>query len=1466
MQQYAKEQTAYYLTSRTGMQVSVQKVKVILPFYLHLSGIEIKDHHKNLMLRSASVSLLISSIDLRQNTIRVKQLKFNSIFLSQRKYPDESQDNLSLFLLRLSEKKEKKKSEKEAFSLRINRISLKNGEYRSHLNEKSRRSNGIDFSHLHLTDLQADISNIAMKGNDMSFKIQELSFADVSGFKLRKMTALTEISTTSMRLRNLLLETNQTALAMDLSLHYLSYDDFRDFENKVFFRSNFGLTTLSTYDLGFFVSTFYRTNNQIHLKGEINGSLSNLKTKGLQFSFGSTSFDGEIAMKGLPDLENTFMSLDIHHMVADPLDISRFHMNDGKGITALTIPAEILDLGPVSVNGKFDGTFRDFYTKATFMGSFGSLRADLKMSQEGKTYYVDGSLGVDQVDGGKYLKYPDLGMVSMDAVVVGSGSAETWNFDIDGMFHSVVFKGYQYQQIGVNGNVNDRMFKGTIGIEDQNIALNFDGKLDFNQEIPSYNFVADIKKANLSRLNLINDTIRGLLSTRLSIDLKGNNPDNLAGLVHVDYAEFKTPTRNYQLENLDLSAYATPDNSRKLISVRSDYLDGDVYGNFNYAQVGRVITAYLEPYMPGLLGEIIPDTAGTGSMAGVNNINIDLTLKNTGNITYLFTGSRIETARMKISGGFQSAEKKIRLTASSGKVIVEGKEIDNWYFNLYNTPQGIVTETGAQKIALSDTLEVHEPYWEGIIHNGTVQSLLSWKFTPDHIDPDASINTRLEVKSMKDLSLVFGEGSVVVKDTVWRIREGSSISLQNNSLNINNFVFFSNSQRIQIDGLSAEKSDHTITCNFQQIDLSWLDFLTVPHLIDMDGVVNGSLSMRNLFDDVKILSDLTITDFSLNKDPLGSLKVISLWDDKVKGMKISSNFLYQGNSGVMKTAEISGYLYPFEKEKENFDLGIYLDNFRINILSSFLSDITTDVRGFATGKLHLGGTFMEPEVTGKLKVVARNLYVDYLNTWYSFSDTISLTPNAIVFNHINLSDNNRGNNRDPYSGVLTGSIGHKGFRKFTLNLNLKTENFTYLNTNGQQDPYYYGRALATGNVSITGPVDNILVTVQAKTERNTTLDIPLSSPSEVARGSFINFVDNRSEEEEDMVQIVKKRKESILRMNMNITVTPDAMVRLIFDPVIGDIIEGNGSGDLQMSIDSKGEFDLRGQYIISNGNYTFNLENLISKRFSIKDGGVIRWTGDPYDADLNLEAVYSTKAHLSPLNMEDSTLSAQTVDCVIQMTGKLFDPTVQFGIEFPEMSSFDNEKYQALVKPNLNYHFLSLLAISRFVNTQSPQFLESGSSANIAGSNTTEILSNQLSLWLSNISDEFDVDFAYHPGTGLTPEQVEAAFKTQILNDRLTIESKVGIGGKAYVGDADKTSNMVGDIEAEYRIDKDGKFRVKAYNRYNGQNVLYEGAPYTQGIGIFYRKEFDSVGELVRKPKSKEPEAGSQEPEDKSKK
>src|SRR6185312_936864 len=113
---------------------------------------------------------------------------------------------------------------------------------------------------------------------------------------------------------------------------------------------------------------------------------------------------------------------------------------------------------------------------------------------------------------------------------------------------------------------------------------------------------------------------------------------------------------------------------------------------------------------------------------------------------------------------------------------------------------------------------------------------------------------------------------------------------------------------------------------------------------------------------------------------------------------------------------------------------------------------------------------------------------------------------------------------------------------------------------------------------------------------------------------------------------VREVKLSGIELSMELEITPDAFGQIIFDPRVGDIIEAHGKGNLRLDVNTDGDFTMFGTYTITDGKYRFTaFEGLINKSFTINNGSTITWNGSPYEAQLNLQAIYTVRTSLSPL-------------------------------------------------------------------------------------------------------------------------------------------------------------------------------------------------------------------------------------------
>jgi hypothetical protein len=281
----------------------------------------------------------------------------------------------------------------------------------------------------------------------------------------------------------------------------------------------------------------------------------------------------------------------------------------------------------------------------------------------------------------------------------------------------------------------------------------------------------------------------------------------------------------------------------------------------------------------------------------------------------------------------------------------------------------------------------------------------------------------------------------------------------------------------------------------------------------------------------------------------------------------------------------------------------------------------------------------------------------------------------------------------------------------------------------------------------------------------------------------------------------------------------------------------------------------------------FTLQNIINKRFYLEKGGTIKWSGVPYEADLDLSAVYKARAALSPFFAETAASSTSTgtnttalsqyeqykkrvpIDLKLLMTGDLQSPEINFDIGIPTVDASTRQLVLNYVNTDaeMNRQVFSLLILNSFVRPY--QLANDGaannSALNVVGSNSTEMLSNQLSNMLSKLSKDVDVGVKYRPGDEISKKELELVLSTQLFNDKLSVDGNVGSNANSQ---STNTNNIVGEVNIEYKITDDGKVKVKTFNRANDNTqVNLSSGSYTQGVGVFYREEFDTIGELFKR-------------------
>jgi hypothetical protein len=610
---------------------------------------------------------------------------------------------------------------------------------------------------------------------------------------------------------------------------------------------------------------------------------------------------------------------------------------------------------------------------------------------------------------------------------------------------------------------------------------------------------------------------------------------------------------------------------------------------------------------------------------------------------------------------------------------------------------------------------------------------------------------------------------------------------------------------------------------------------------NLKGIINGNVLISSTLKNPMIESNMRINGFSILGADYGDISAVSLWNSSRKVADIN----VKNNLNGKRNIEVKGSYDPAIK---NFNLTGLATNLPIGALNPLLNFFASEITGTVSGKINLTGAPGELVMKGALMAENASMKINYLQTKYKVNDTIRFDKSGIKFKNIKLTDEK--NN----TALLSGSVYHKYFKNFSVDLivNMDKNPCLVLNTQQKDNELFYGTAYATGVTTIKSGTNSLSFDISAKTAKGTKCYIPLNSGLSVTEHTFVTFVNPDTAKKDDgkRVQIATGSSTTGLELNFDLDVTPDAEIQILFDPKAGDVIRGRGEGKLNISMNKKGEFKIYGDYVIDEGDYLFTLQNILNKRFDVDNGGKITFNGDVENAEIDLTAKYkniktSLYPVLFPILQDDKYRERIAVEPQLTLSGKLFNPVVGLDIYLP---SADEETRTYLrnaitTEEERSRQFVYLLVMNSFYSD--PAY-RSSLSAQAAGTSamavtTTEMLSNQVSNWLSQISNDFDVGFLYTPGTkNINSQELQVALSTQLLNDKVTINGNFGVAGTK----AAEETPLLGDFDIEYKITE--KIRFKVFNRYNSP---YTGrnAPYTQGLGIFFKQDFNRFSDLFKK-------------------
>ncbi|MDO4755908.1 MAG: translocation/assembly module TamB domain-containing protein, partial [Parabacteroides sp.] len=497
------------------------------------------------------------------------------------------------------------------------------------------------------------------------------------------------------------------------------------------------------------------------------------------------------------------------------------------------------------------------------------------------------------------------------------------------------------------------------------------------------------------------------------------------------------------------------------------------------------------------------------------------------------------------------------------------------------------------------------------------------------------------------------------------------------------------------------------------------------------------------------------------------------------------------------------------------------------------------------------GPFTHLNVEGDAYVEEGGLGIDFLNTYYTFSDSVHLSEDAIIANNVTVRDK-FGN-----TSLLNLKVNHENFKEANYDIGIQTNNMLVYDVPQKKNPLIFGTVFGTGSATIRGNEQLINFDINMQSAPKTSIQLDFMNNSTALEYDFITFVDKKKLHEQSLTEPADSLKTLIftnheeetaeLRMNFLLDITPDAKIELIMDPIAGDKIAGNCSGSLQIQYGTKSDLRMYGNVGIVSGNYNFSLQQLIHKNFKIRDGSMVSFRGDPLEATMNINAIYNVTANIQDLDASFAYESARRnipVNCVLNLDGVLHNPSISFDLELPG----SNEELERQVKSIVNTEdmmtrqIVYLLILNKFYT---PEYTNNQYKSNDFSAVASSALSSQISSIMNSFTDKVQLGTNIRTSQdGIRDTEVEMILSSQLLNNRLIFNGNFG-----YKNNATQKNAFIGEFDLEYLLTPNGEVRLKAYNHANDMYMFLKQALTTQGIGIVLKKDFTHFSEIFRRRK-----------------
>lgn len=1258
---------------------------------------------------------------------------------------------------------------------------------------------GFDPYHIQLENIAADLEQLRYKSNALVGDLQHFTASYLEQrLKLHDFSTHFQVTPYTTILNNLTLQTQSSHIQGDFQFSYEGIKTLITAPTDVGFIAYFEKLKLASEELAHFVPYFENHTAEYTAEGKIIGKLNDFYLENFNVEFGEnrSNLSGSARLQGLPNTQHTYFKVNIDKSCLHAKDILPHFAQEHHNI--------LNELKLCKIRTTASGTFSHFIAKGNCKTHLGDIGAHMQVNIDKNTKQIAyiGDIKTKSLKIGRLLNIDDLREVTMDAHLDGQGiTPETANFTLKSHIKEVGFQKYDYKNIHTDGRFAKAFFRGNVAIEDPNLIVHLDTNIDWRnpkKELFLQGYLSDMA---LDKLGFTDQSTN--LSSEMNITLHGTSWDDFTTNATFNRIQLSVENKSLYLQEVHIL------NGRQggcsALKLNSDLLDIQAEGAIKYTALVQDLGTFVSAYQQRLL-------RSTSSIPKYTKrpyvFKYHLQFKDINPLLHLLAPDIYVAPDTRLEGVFsQQQEVKFEFhLLQLDSLAYNGNQLEKCkldFIALQDKEDSLLTATV--------NLTAHKHQWKD--YTSTDNFVLNINWINDQISFRNTIgneNNKFQLKLAGEASLKhegahfsLRDTSIRLNDNIWELHPASTVSIHDSYIKFHNVLLSNEAQQISVEGKWSSLNPEKLVIGVSNLKLNNLPFFLNRKI---DGIAQGTLVVNGKGLESKIDTDIDIYRITIEELMIGDLHAKAAWENSAKCVKLVCE-LEEARRPVV---HITG-AYNFSNNVPNIDLVAEFAGAKLATIEPFVVEVFSELKGDIDGRFHIKGALEKPQIYGKCLLKDLKVKLSYLNALYNGKGAISFLENKIQIEELSLADDQQG------QADFSGYVYHTYFKNFSLDITGNVRNCKVLNTKSEDNEYLYGRGVVTGDISLTGEIDNLSIIAKATTEKGTSLVIPIRRYNrKIGQEGYIRFVD---------LKTCKKGKHADLNpiqlkgisLNMDLEITPDASTEIIFNGQDGDIIQSKGKGNLIIKTDSEGSLTVTGNYEFTEGTYNFTVYDVIKRKFKILEGN-ITWIEDPYEGVLNVKAIYKQRASLAPLlvgtqaKLDDMrNRKKHPVSVLLVLQGEFSAPDIDFDIQIdpligtPDLegpiSAFNNRI--ATDKNYLMNQVFSLVILKAFFADGRVNF------RNDTLRSVGELFSQQLSTLATELNENLEIDTDIDLDELRQEKTTSLPIKISytIFSGRLVVarEGKIDLDA----GKETDFANVLGDWTLEYGLTSDNRLKLK---------------------------------------------------------